>query len=80
MRRLARQAPVGCDRFLLNLGGFAVLQRHVEEDSLHRIKRGVGAGLHARQGKRQGLLIAGIGAPAPAVDIARKLIKQKDEA
>src|SRR5881275_1159851 len=79
LRRLAQQPPAGGHRFLLHLETLGVLQRHVEEDPLHRIERGICPRLHARERERERLLVEIEGACAVPEHVARKLVEDDDQ-
>ena len=79
LRRLAQQPPAGGHRFLLHLATLGVLQRHVEEDPLHRIERGICPRLHARERERERLLVEIEGACAAPEHVARKLVEDDDQ-
>src|SRR5205085_1318461 len=79
LRRLAQQPPAGGHRFLLHLETLGVLQRHVEEDPLHRIERGICPRLHARERERERLLVEIKGACAAPEHVARKLVEDDDQ-
>ena len=78
--RLGEHAPVGGHGLILHLAALGMLQRHVEEDPLHHVERGIGGGLHARERERECLRIVGEGARGAAEDVARELVEQDHEA
>src|SRR6185436_20800322 len=49
--RFQHEAAVSGHRLVLHLAHFAVLERHVEEHTFHRVERRIGARLHTRDGE-----------------------------